>query len=110
MMDLQAIYKSGFNFIPAGVMVIDLQDSSVEQKDPDLDTEPPVRKELMSTLDNLVDRFSRSTVLVASGVQGGKAQLVNAAETFNAPIHKELGPFANSSGMSLSIKKPSMLG
>ncbi len=72
-MGLHAIYKPGFNFIKAGVMLLDLQDGSVEQKELDLEPESPARGELMATLDKLNDRFGRGTVLVASaGLEGKK--------------------------------------
>ncbi len=70
---LQAIFKPGFNFIKAGVMLLDLQDASIEQKELDLEPEPAERVELMATLDKLNDRFGRGTVLVASaGLEGKK--------------------------------------
>ena len=70
---LHAIYKPGFNFIKAGVMLLELQDASIEQKELDLEPEPEARGELMATLDKLNDRFGRGTVLVASaGLEGKK--------------------------------------
>lgn len=70
---LHAIYKPGFAFIKAGVMLLDLQDGSIEQKELDLEPEPAARGQLMATLDKLNDRYGRGTVLVASaGVEGKK--------------------------------------
>ncbi len=69
---LQAIYRPGFNFIKAGVMLLDLQDGNVEQHQLDLEAEPPTRSVLMGTLDKLNDRYGRGTVLMASAGLGGK--------------------------------------
>ena len=69
---LQAIYRPGFNFIKAGVMLLDLQDGSVEQKELDLEDEPAARGQLMATLDKLNNRYGRGTVLVASAGLEGK--------------------------------------
>jgi len=69
---LQAIYKPGFNYIKAGVMLLDLQEASIEQKELDLEPEPEVRGQLMATLDKLNDRYGRGTVLVASAGLEGK--------------------------------------
>ena len=69
---LQAIYQPGFQFIKAGVMLLGLQDGSIEQKELDLEDEPAVRGSLMTTLDRLNDRYGRGTVLVASAGLEGK--------------------------------------
>ena len=68
---LQAIYKPGFNYAKAGVMLLDLQDGSVEQHELDLEADPEQSSALMGTLDKLNDRFGRNTVLLASaGLEG----------------------------------------
>ena len=69
---LKAIYRPGFNYIKAGVMLLDLQDSSIEQKELDLENEPVSRGQLMTTMDTLNDRFGRGTVIVASAGLEGK--------------------------------------
>lgn len=69
---LNAIYRPGFNFIKAGVMLLDLQDGSVEQHELDLEAEPEARSALMGTLDRLNDRYGRGTVLLASAGLEGK--------------------------------------
>lgn len=54
-------------------MLLDLQDSSFEQQELDLEEEPEERGVLMDTLDKLNDRFGRGTVLLASaGLEGKK--------------------------------------
>ena len=68
---LQVIYRPGFNYIKAGVMLLDLQDGSVEQRELDLEDEPHARGHLMGTLDRLNDRYGRGTVLLPSaGLEG----------------------------------------
>ena len=63
---LQASYRPGFNYTKAGVMLLDLQDASVEQHELDLAPEPAAHGQLMRTLDKLNDRYGRGTVLLAS--------------------------------------------
>ena len=71
MRGLQSIYKPGFKYAKAGVMLLDLQDCAIEQLELSLDTEPPIRRRLMATLDTLNDRFGCGTVHIASaGVKG----------------------------------------
>ena len=68
---LQAIYRPGFNYMKAGVMLLDLQGASFEQQELDLEPEPAAYGQLMRTLDKLNDRYGRGTVLLASaGLQG----------------------------------------
>ena len=69
---LQVIYRPGFNYIKAGVMLLELQDDSVEQRELDLETEPIRRGDLMGTVDKLNDRYGRNTVLLASAGLEGK--------------------------------------
>ncbi|MDO9400895.1 MAG: Y-family DNA polymerase [Polaromonas sp.] len=69
---LQAIYRPGFNYAKAGVMLLDLQDGAVEQAELDLEPEDGARGTLMATLDRLNDRFGRNTVLLASAGLDGK--------------------------------------
>jgi DNA polymerase V len=68
---IEAIYRPGFNFAKAGVMLLDLQDGGIEQRELDLEPEPQSRGHLMGTLDKLNDRYGRGTVTLASaGVKG----------------------------------------
>lgn len=69
---LEIIYRPGFNYIKAGVMLLDLQDGSVEQHELDLEPEPAARGNLMGTMDRLNDRYGRGTVLLASAGLEGK--------------------------------------
>ena len=70
---LRAIFRPGFNYAKAGVMLLDLQTADVEQGELDLDDPGADRTQLMETLDNLNDRYGRNTVSIASGgVNGDK--------------------------------------
>lgn len=70
---IEVLYRPGFNFAKAGVMLLDLQDGGMEQGELNLEAEAPTRGHLMDTLDKLNDRFGRGTVLLASaGVKGAK--------------------------------------
>ncbi|RYX92192.1 MAG: Y-family DNA polymerase [Comamonadaceae bacterium] len=65
-MAVKAAFKPGFNFSKAGVMLLDLQDASVQQRELALDDGPPDRRVLMQTLDRLNDRYGRGAVAMAS--------------------------------------------
>lgn len=68
---IEAIYRPGFNFAKAGVMLLDLQDGSMEQGELDLELEPQSRGNLMGALDKLNDRYGRGTVTLGSaGIKG----------------------------------------
>lgn len=68
---IEAIYRPGFNFAKAGVMLLDLQDGSINQGELDLEPEPQLRGQLTGTLDKLNERFGRGTVTLASaGTKG----------------------------------------
>ena len=72
---IEAIYRPGFNFAKAGVMLLDLQDGHIEQGELDLEPEPQARGQLMGALDRLNDRYGRGTVLLGSaGVKGPQRQ------------------------------------
>jgi DNA polymerase V len=69
---LKAIFRPGFNYAKAGVMLMDLQADSVIQGELDLENdEAPDREKLMITLDGLNQRFGRGTVLMASAGLAG---------------------------------------
>jgi DNA polymerase V len=68
---LQAIYRPGFNYSRAGVMLLDLQDDTVHQHELALDAAGTDRGSLMATMDQLNDRFGRGAISLASaGPQG----------------------------------------
>jgi DNA polymerase V len=71
---LRGIYRPGFKYAKAGVMLLDLQSDTVDQWELDLqDEDAPDRGKLMTTLDGLNQRYGRGTVLMASaGLAGDK--------------------------------------
>lgn len=71
---LRAIYRPGFNYAKAGVMLLDLQPDTVLQGELALEgDDEPDRGRLMTTLDGLNLRYGRGTVLMASaGLAGDK--------------------------------------
>lgn len=74
--DIEAVYRPGFNFSKAGVMLLDLQDGNLEQGELDLEPEAPTRGLLMEALDKLNDRYGRGTVVLASaGMKGPQRDL-----------------------------------
>lgn len=71
-MGLRSIYKPGFQYAKAGVMLLDLQDRSVEQIELDLE-EPETRRDrsrLMLALDSVNDRWGRGTMKIGSAKVG----------------------------------------
>ena len=70
---LKAIFRPGFNYAKAGVMLLDLQADSVCQVELDLEgDDTPSQTGLMSTLDGLNQRFGKGTVLMASAGLAGE--------------------------------------
>lgn len=64
---LRAIYKPGFNYAKAGVMLMELSPASQHQFCLDLGPEPDEsRGRLMTAMDNLNKRFGRGTVTLAT--------------------------------------------
>lgn len=75
---LSAIYRPGFNYVKAGVMLVDLQPEGRDQGELDLFAseaiaEPRDRSHLMDALDALNKRFGRGAVSVASAVRHDSA-------------------------------------
>jgi DNA polymerase V len=70
---LQAIYRSGFNYAKAGVMLLDLQPDANQQGELALeDDSVQDRSRLMTALDSLNHRYGRGTVLMASSGLAGE--------------------------------------
>jgi DNA polymerase V len=79
---LKSIFKPGFDYAKAGVMLLDLSSSNTEQFELDLEAEDEspgapnapmasaVRPRLMNTLDTLNERFGRGTLKLASAGLG----------------------------------------
>ena len=72
--DLKVIYKSGYDYIKAGVMLLELQADTVHQRELALEAdEADDRSALMGTLDQLNDRYGGGTLKVSSqGLDGNK--------------------------------------
>lgn len=69
---LKAIFRPGFNYAKAGVMLLDLQSDTANQGELDLEgDDTPDHGKLMSTLDGLNQRFGKGTVLIASAGLAG---------------------------------------
>ena len=70
---LKAIFRPGFNYAKAGVMLLDLQADSICQSELNLENdEQPDHSKLMTTLDGLNRRFGKGTVLMASAGLAGE--------------------------------------
>ena len=73
LMGLKSIYKSGFDYAKAGVMLLDIGQASTVQFELDLEADTPVpnaRPRLMDALDSVNDRFGRGTLKLASAGLG----------------------------------------
>lgn len=73
---LRSIFRPGYNYAKAGVLLVDLQQASHEQPaldlfepGPSLDAPERNRASLMSAMDALNDRFGRGAVTVASAAR-----------------------------------------
>lgn len=69
---LRGIFRPGYNYVKAGVMLVDLQPASHEQSEldlfepsPSLDAPERNRASLMSVMNSLNERFGRDAVRVA---------------------------------------------
>lgn len=75
---LQAIYRRGFNYAKAGVMLLDLQPDSVVQGELDLGNDESLediadKTRLMAALDAINQRYGKGTMKVASaGLDGDR--------------------------------------
>jgi len=73
-MALRAIYKPGYRYVKAGVMLVELLSSkqeptSLELFDEPEHLQPDGRRNLMATLDALNERFGRDSVSIASSAK-----------------------------------------
>ncbi len=73
---LRSIFRPGFNYVKAGVMLVDLQQEGQEQQELglfDADAGPPAparhQARLMNAMDELNQRFGRGAVTMASAAQ-----------------------------------------
>ena len=71
---LKAIYREGFKYAKAGVMLLDLQPDHQQQRELDLEDDRGAdRPQLMTALDGLNRRYGKGTVLMGSaGLDGDR--------------------------------------
>ncbi|CAM3318465.1 Y-family DNA polymerase [Polaromonas hydrogenivorans] len=69
---LRAIYRPGYHLARAGIMLLELQPNTVLQGELDLqEGAAPQRTRLMTTIDDLNQRYGRGTVIMASAGLAG---------------------------------------
>ena len=72
---MRAIYRPGYQFMKAGVMMLDLVPEGQEQGELALDDEGQASARLMTAVDAINDRYGKGSIRVASaGVQVRKRQ------------------------------------
>lgn len=70
---LKAIYRPGFNYSKAGVMLMDLQPAATKHLTLNLDDELPApNPELMLTLDRVNDQYGRGKIKLGAALAGEK--------------------------------------
>lgn len=84
---LKAIYRPGFNFSKAGVMLLDLQDKGVEQQELALDSTDRDRGELMTTVDSINARFGRGAISLASAGTQSTSRAWSMRQTLKTPSY-----------------------
>jgi DNA polymerase V len=83
---LASIWQPGYRIHKAGVILLDLQDESVEQGELSLDAAPERNDaRLMAAMDRLNDRYGRGTVQVASAGLGGEARSWTMKQQWRTP-------------------------
>ena len=82
---LKLIFKPGFKYAKAGVMLLDLQDASVEQGELDLDEPVEDRSRLMETMDAINHRCGRGSLQVASAGLAGDKRIWSMKQSLKTP-------------------------
>ena len=83
---VKRLYKPGFKYAKAGVMLMDLQPATREQLTLDFDeTMPENRVRLMLAMDQLNQRYGRGTLKLASAGAGHTAKLWHMKQNFKTP-------------------------
>lgn len=78
---MRRIYRTGFNYAKAGVILLDLQSADIEQYELPLDASPNDKGSLMSAMDKINDRYGRGSVTVGSvGNRGERRRWVMKSE------------------------------
>jgi DNA polymerase V len=88
LMGLRAIYRSGFKLAKAGVMLLELQDSSYEQIELDLEQDNATdRSKLMAALDVVNQRFGKGTLHMASAGMAGEKRIWSMKQERRTPCY-----------------------
>lgn len=75
LLGLRSIFREGYNYAKAGVMLLELTNEAQEQQELDLNGEPDDRSQLMAAVDRLNDRYGKGVVSMASaGAKKKKAE------------------------------------
>jgi DNA polymerase V len=83
---LRAIWRPGYKLHKAGVMLLDLQDQSLQQHELELDTgQCRAGGKLSATVDDLNDRYGRGTVALASSGTGGERRRWSMKQQWRTP-------------------------
>ena len=87
-MGLRAIYRPGYKLAKAGVMLLELQDSSYEQIELDLEQDSTTdRSKLMTALDVVNQRFGKGTLHMASAGMAGDKRLWSMKQERRTPCY-----------------------
>jgi len=86
---LRAIYRPGYELARAGVMLLELQPSTVLQGELELQQESaaPQRARLMTAIDDLNQRYGRSTVVMASAGLAGDRRVWTMKQERRTPAY-----------------------
>ncbi len=85
---LRAVYRPGFSYAKAGVLLLDLQASSVQQAEFGFDADVPVHPQggrLGKVLDRLNRRYGQDTVFLASAGLGGARRVWSMKQEHRSP-------------------------
>ena len=85
---LRAVYRPGFSYAKAGVLLLDLQASSVQQAEFGFDADVPVHLRggrLGKVLDRLNRRYGQDTVFLASAGLGGARRVWSMKQEHRSP-------------------------
>ncbi|MEY3216909.1 MAG: polymerase [Pseudomonadota bacterium] len=85
---LQHIYRPGFKYAKAGVMLMDLQPATRQQLTLDLDADMPEnRVRLMQAMDQINQRYGRGSLKLARAVTGSAAPIWQMKQNFKTPAY-----------------------
>jgi DNA polymerase V len=85
---LHAIYRKGYRYAKAGVMLMDLQSDSVVQGELDLgDDEAADKSRLMVALDSINSRFGKGTMKMASAGLAGERRVWSMKQERRTPAY-----------------------